>query len=119
MQRETTTQNIETAARDTFIPFFYSVLFICSIILCDKSGKCVSKILNGHICKGVYFYSSGKGCHNHASEAVYKSLNHKYSEIHNRLLYTGKKGKTGNFLYILKTESNFFTQKRILYQSVY
>ena len=46
----------------------------------------ISKILYGHICKGIYLYSRRKSCHNYCSKAIYKSLYHQNTKIHNRLL---------------------------------
>ena len=73
------------------------VFFSCSVILSYKGGKCISKVLNRHIGKGIDLYRCGKGSHHHRSEAVYQSLYHKDAKIHHRLLDTGKKGKLGNF----------------------
>ena len=47
--------------------------------------------------KTIYLYTSRKCSHNDCSKAVYKSLDHKYSKIHDRLLDACQHGKREDF----------------------
>ena len=79
-------------------PPAHPVLVTGTIILCNKSRVCISKILNRKIGKRIDFHSSSKGSHDSVPEAVYQTLDHKNSKIHYGLLYTGHGRKTDDLL---------------------
>ena len=70
--------------------FADSFFLVGTIVLSNKCGKGVTKILYRHIGKGVNFYCSSKSGHYRGSKAVDKSLDHQNSKVHNGLLKTGQ-----------------------------
>ena len=84
-------------AHGAFQPGAYPCTFFRAVILRNECGKGVAKILHRHIGEGVDLHSGSKGRHDNGAEAVDKSLHHKDTEIHDRLLNTGQRGKGNDF----------------------
>ena len=74
------------------------VFFFCAVILGDKGGKRVPKVLYRHVGEGVDLHRRREGRHDDRAEAVDKPLDHEDAKIHDRLLETGEKGKAGDFV---------------------
>ena len=67
------------------------------MILGDKQGKGIAKFLHRHVCQRIDFDRGGKSCHDRSTEAVYQSLDHQDTKVHNGLLQTGEKGVASHF----------------------
>ena len=82
------------------------VILSRSEILSDEDGKCVSKVLDGQIGKGINFHCCRKGSHDGSAKTVNQTLHCQDSQVHNGLLHTGQSRKTGNFLYPAQTKTD-------------
>ena len=69
------------------------VILSRSEILSDEDGKCVSKVLDGQIGKGINFHCCRKGSHDGSAKTVNQTLHCQDSQVHNGLLHTGQSEK--------------------------
>ena len=94
---EITRLNAVLMAKDSFVPA--DPFFISRAVVLGNEGRIgISKVLNRQIREGVDLYCRRESRHGGGAKAVYKPLYHEDSEVHNRLLQAGQRGKACDLL---------------------
>ena len=83
-------------------PRAHAFLVARAVVLGDEGGNGVAKVLHRQIGEGVDLHRRGKGGHHRGAKAVHQPLHHEDAQIHDRLLDTGQRRKTGDLLHARK-----------------